>query len=42
MVKFMDKLRNQTPKEIAGFKVVRVRDYLEGKVIEGRKENVLE
>lgn len=40
MVKFMDKLRNQTPKEIAGFKVVRVRDYLEGKEIEGRKENV--
>ncbi|MDO8266137.1 MAG: phospho-sugar mutase [Candidatus Saccharibacteria bacterium] len=40
MVNFMDKLRNQTPKEIAGFKVVRVRDYLDGKEIEGRKENV--
>jgi phosphoglucomutase len=41
MQNFMDKLRKDTPKEIGGLQVVRVRDYLSGEEIVGKKENVL-
>jgi phosphoglucomutase len=41
MQNFMDKLRKDTPKEIGGLQVVRVRDYLSGEEIAGKKENVL-
>jgi len=41
MQAFMEKLRQNTPEEIAGMKVKRVRDYLSGEEILGKKENVL-